>query len=475
MIRQPHESKGEEQLEALSSFVGLAEEIGIDYALVGTAALGAYARGSLLDDRPIEIAMYPEAYECLLESFVRLHDDRWVLRDGETHAKDHFTYAAIYSSGEEIAPRIVLWRLAVRSAQPRETSNVREYVRFPTDGLGRTSAELPGDSLRGTRTLNLATVDVRVPERLEWYLERRFGLDCYWRCGHTTRAHERPVPSDSEARALGDARDFTADYLAQEDIHDALAKAFGYFAGECHRLDLPFFLIGGSALGAVRDGGIIPWDDDVDVALYRADYERLLAEFRDSDRYHLRSFGRTEGYLYPWAKVSVAGTIALSNANYNPGIGIFIDVYPIDDVKTGKFHPLAFQLPTKFWRAAWWFDPTIPENRSRPWPIRCLRALLRQLFRGIPNRQAVAHVERAMRSGKVTGVAANIWGEAGIKEPVPKEWFGEGKKIEFLGQECLVPAMADEFLTHFYGDWRVPRNTGMLHGLFARIYNGCEL
>ena len=62
-------------------------------------------------------------------------------------------------------------------------------------------------------------------------------------------------------------------------MNDLQRKEFDLFAAftaVCDRLGLPYFLVCGSALGAVKYKGFIPWDDDMDVGMLRGDYERFL-------------------------------------------------------------------------------------------------------------------------------------------------------------------------------------------------------
>ena len=64
-------------------------------------------------------------------------------------------------------------------------------------------------------------------------------------------------------------------------MNDLQRKEFDLFAAftaVCDRLGLPYFLVCGSALGAVKYKGFIPWDDDMDVGMLRGDYERFLRE-----------------------------------------------------------------------------------------------------------------------------------------------------------------------------------------------------
>ena len=69
-------------------------------------------------------------------------------------------------------------------------------------------------------------------------------------------------------------------YSYQElvSIQETEKKALAVIMDVCATLQLKYFLIGGSALGAVRHQGFIPWDDDIDVGMLREDYQRFLQE-----------------------------------------------------------------------------------------------------------------------------------------------------------------------------------------------------
>ena len=81
----------------------------------------------------------------------------------------------------------------------------------------------------------------------------------------------------------------------------------------CQENNIPWSLAGGSALGAVRHGGFIPWDDDMDISMFRADFDRFKAVFPGSlsDKYELKLPG-DKGYLYQFPKVIRKNTVSLN-------------------------------------------------------------------------------------------------------------------------------------------------------------------
>lgn len=107
----------------------------------------------------------------------------------------------------------------------------------------------------------------------------------------------------------------------------------------CEEQGLRYSLSSGTLIGAVRHGGYIPWDDDIDIYMMRDDYERFLQTYHDSKGlYRLLApppVGGGQGeapYYYTFAKVVDTRTRMVEKETEGYEIGVYIDVFPVDYV-----------------------------------------------------------------------------------------------------------------------------------------------
>ena len=228
------------------------------------------------------------------------------------------------------------------------------------------------------------------------------------------------------------------------------------FVRICDKWNIPYYLVCGSALGAVKYGGFIPWDDDVDVGLLRNDYNRFLevAPRELPEWCFLQNYKTEPNYSATYSKLRNSNTTFIEKgvASLSMNHGIYLDIFPLDGYPEGKLEALIFELKK---RLNAWVRYTISVDSENPKIIR-RNKILRLIGLHKKTYQAHRRIEKlySRYSPDQSELWCNFGNWQGKLEYAPKWHYGNGVWATFEGLKVRIPENYDAYLTQKYGEWR---------------------
>ncbi len=266
-----------------------------------------------------------------------------------------------------------------------------------------------------------------------------------------------------------DLRRITPDELKALQVH--LLKMYKDIEAVCDRHGLTIMLAFGSVLGAVRHGGFIPWDDDLDVLMPRDDYDKFINLYADElpDNYITYAPDSKNGPIYRICKVVDSSTRLVPagvEETGEPSQGVFIDVFPLEYITDNKWvnrYKKAvcmflmytassvdqFKANSRSYRK---LMSGSPSARFNYW----FRMIWGFCFSFLKTSTWYNLCDRFCRSTKKTRfvdyVSANYrW------KPKPLEMFLPVSKADFEDTSVYLPNQPVQFLEEVFGDWqRIP-------------------
>ena len=229
----------------------------------------------------------------------------------------------------------------------------------------------------------------------------------------------------------------------------------------CSKLNLTYYIIGGTLLGAVRHGGFIPWDPDIDIAMPRKDYEAIRKYFseNESDRYFYQHYSTEKNHLSPHALIKIKDSHVVVKSIYTPYRprydGIYLDVFPLDNApvsqklqerQTNRIQRLKKII---FFKARY----TYPSNSwIKVLAKKCISALLTPWSFYFLNKKMDKTMQKynGQSSEYLVSMASHYsyW-----KQLMPQAVYGKPERINFEGLSLLAPAQTHEYLTRIYKNY----------------------
>lgn len=222
----------------------------------------------------------------------------------------------------------------------------------------------------------------------------------------------------------------------------------------CDEHGLRYYLAYGTLIGAIRHKGFIPWDDDIDITMPRADYNEFLRTYNAEGKVYRVTNPRDKNSRHTFAKVTDTRTVKIEPmVDYAEPLGIDVDIFPLDgmpddEVVYEKWYAELYDLYEKF---------TVKCLKGSYYPRFTTRLKLKakQLFypsrKRIMDKAQALHEKYPYETSEYVGSMECQWNWKGNRNK--KELYADAVEVDFEGLKFKAPVGYDAVLRGIYGDY----------------------
>lgn len=240
------------------------------------------------------------------------------------------------------------------------------------------------------------------------------------------------------------------------ECHTLLLDMAKEFHRICMKYNIPYYMLGGTMLGAVRHKGFIPWDDDMDFGIPREHYIRFKEACKSelSSRYKFICGDNSDYAILGVGKIIDTNTEIRETYSINTDetIGINIDVFPLDYTNDAKgIFSLNKRMRMAFKLQKLLFVNADDRQGVKKWLAKFIKVVLPLNKKTIPQ-----YIERKfLKRNRLdsNNSVYNIAGAWGMKELIPMEFFGQPNKYKFEDIELFGVADYDGYLRSLYSNY----------------------
>lgn len=257
--------------------------------------------------------------------------------------------------------------------------------------------------------------------------------------------------------------------LTQQEVKENELSILKSVAEYCDKNNIHYTLMFGTLLGSIRHDGFIPWDDDIDIAIPRDEYEWFLDNYKDT-KYSVLSSKTQQEYPYPFAKVVDKSIKVIEQTSNSADMSLYIDVFPVDNVpdsSEGTKHLKKCEIICRV---------LLYKMISLKYPTDLVHKLLHTATKLILCPFSINYILKKQKSLTTKYKESNTKTVAitsirlGCKCMFPRDIFYELEKHRFENEEFNIPVEYDNVLTSFYGDYMTPPPDNQRGGHYLEAY-----